>query len=213
MGQEEILALAGINLTINDNDFIAIVGPSGSGKSTMMNTLGCLDLPSSGTYLLNDINVGNLSDDELSSLRVEQIGFVFQNYNLLSRETAINNVLLPLNYSSKYTRSERKTLSLKTLEKVGLSHRTDHKPYELSGGEQQRVGIARALVNNPKILLADEPTGNLDSKTSMEIIHLLNNLNQDGITIVLVTHDEEIADMAKRVISFRDGIIEKERFN
>ena len=179
----------------------------------MMNTLGCLDLPSSGTYLLNDINVGNLSDDELSSLRVEQIGFVFQNYNLLSRETAINNVLLPLNYSSKYTRSERKTLSLETLEKVGLSDRTDHKPYELSGGEQQRVGIARALVNNPKILLADEPTGNLDSKTSMEIIHLLNNLNQDGITIVLVTHDEEIADMAKRVISFRDGIIENERFN
>ena len=210
MGDEKVYALAGINLSVAVGEFIAIAGPSGSGKSTMMNTLGCLDLPTSGKYLLNGIDVTGLSDDSLSQLRARYIGFVFQNYNLLARESALANVALPLNYSSERPRSERKKLARAALEKVGLEHRSKHKPSELSGGEQQRVGIARALIKNPKVLLADEPTGNLDTRTSKELMELFLDLNNEGITIIMVTHDPEIARIAHRIITFRDGLIEKD---
>ena len=210
MGDEKVYALAGINLSVAVGEFIAIAGPSGSGKSTMMNTLGCLDLPTSGKYLLNGIDVTGLSDDSLSQLRARYIGFVFQNYNLLARESALANVALPLNYSSERPRSERKKLARAALEKVGLEHRSKHKPSELSGGEQQRVGIARALIKNPKVLLADEPTGNLDTRTSKELMELFLQLNNEGITIIMVTHDPEIARIAHRIITFRDGLIEKD---
>lgn len=210
MGDEKVYALAGINLSVAVGEFIAIAGPSGSGKSTMMNTLGCLDLPTSGKYLLNGIDVTNLSDDSLSQLRAQYIGFVFQNYNLLSRETALANVALPLSYSSGYARSQKKRLAYAAMEKVGLGHRTKHKPSELSGGEQQRVGIARALIKSPKVLLADEPTGNLDTRTSKGLMELFLDLNNEGITIVMVTHDPEVASVAHRIITFRDGLIEKD---
>ncbi|MCL0031367.1 ABC transporter ATP-binding protein [Dehalococcoidia bacterium] len=210
MGDEKVYALAGINLSVAVGEFIAIAGPSGSGKSTMMNTLGCLDLPTSGKYLLNGIDVTGLSDDSLSQLRARYIGFVFQNYNLLARESALANVALPLNYSSERPRSERKKLARAALEKVGLEHRSKHKPSELSGGEQQRVGIARALIKNPKVLLADEPTGNLDTRTSKGLMELFLQLNNEGITIIMVTHDPEIARIAHRIITFRDGLIEKD---
>ena len=210
MGDEKVYALAGINLSVAIGEFVAIAGPSGSGKSTMMNTLGCLDLPTSGKYLLNGIDVTGLSDDSLSQLRARYIGFVFQNYNLLARESALANVALPLNYSSERPRSERKKLARAALEKVGLEHRSKHKPSELSGGEQQRVGIARALIKNPKVLLADEPTGNLDTRTSKELMELFLELNNEGITIIMVTHDPEIARIAHRIITFRDGLIEKD---
>ena len=210
MGDEKVYALAGINLSVAVGEFIAIAGPSGSGKSTMMNTLGCLDLPTSGKYLLNGIDVTGLSDDSLSQLRARYIGFVFQNYNLLARESALANVALPLNYSSERPRSERKKLARAALEKVRLEHRSKHKPSELSGGEQQRVGIARALIKNPKVLLADEPTGNLDTRTSKELMELFLQLNNEGITIIMVTHDPEIARIAHRIITFRDGLIEKD---
>jgi|TARA_B100001964_G_C14225456_1_gene597384 putative ABC transport system ATP-binding protein len=210
MGDEKVYALAGINLSVAVGEFIAIAGPSGSGKSTMMNTLGCLDLPTSGKYLLNGIDVTGLSDDSLSQLRARYIGFVFQNYNLLARESALANVALPLNYSSERPRSERKKLARAALEKVGLGHRSKHKPSELSGGEQQRVGIARALIKNPKVLLADEPTGNLDTRTSKGLMELFLQLNNEGITIIMVTHDPEIARIAHRIITFRDGLIEKD---
>ena len=210
MGDEKVYALAGINLSVAVGEFVAIAGPSGSGKSTMMNTLGCLDLPTSGKYLLNGIDVTGLSDDSLSQLRARYIGFVFQNYNLLARESALANVALPLNYSSDRPRSERKKLARAALEKVGLEHRSKHKPSELSGGEQQRVGIARALIKNPKVLLADEPTGNLDTRTSKELMELFLDLNNEGITIIMVTHDPEVARIAHRIITFRDGLIEKD---
>ena len=210
MGDEKVYALAGINLSVAVGEFIAIAGPSGSGKSTMMNTLGCLDLPTSGKYLLNGIDVTGLSDDSLSQLRARYIGFVFQNYNLLARESALANVALPLNYSSERPRSERKKLARAALEKVRLEHRSKHKPSELSGGEQQRVGIARALIKNPKVLLADEPTGNLDTRTSKGLMELFLQLNNEGITIIMVTHDPEIARIAHRIITFRDGLIEKD---
>ena len=210
MGDEKVYALAGINLSVAIGEFVAIAGPSGSGKSTMMNTLGCLDLPTSGKYLLNGIDVTGLSDDSLSQLRARYIGFVFQNYNLLARESALANVALPLNYSSERPRSERKKLARAALEKVGLEHRSKHKPSELSGGEQQRVGIARALIKNPKVLLADEPTGNLDTRTSKELMELFLELNNEGITIIMVTHDPEVARIAHRIITFRDGLIEKD---
>ena len=210
MGDEKVYALAGINLSVAVGEFVAIAGPSGSGKSTMMNTLGCLDLPTSGKYLLNGIDVTGLSDDSLSQLRARYIGFVFQNYNLLARESALANVALPLNYSSDRPRSERKKLARAALEKVRLEHRSKHKPSELSGGEQQRVGIARALIKNPKVLLADEPTGNLDTRTSKELMELFLDLNNEGITIIMVTHDPEIARIAHRIITFRDGLIEKD---
>ena len=209
MGDEKVYALAGINLSVAVGEFIAIAGPSGSGKSTMMNTLGCLDLPTSGKYLLNGIDVTRLYDDSLSQLRARYIGFVFQNYNLLARESALANVALPLNYSSGHPRSERKKLALAALEKVGLEHRSKHKPSEMSGGEQQRVGIARALVKNPTVLLADEPTGNLDTRTSKDLMELFLELNNDGITIIMVTHDPEVARIAHRIITFRDGLIER----
>lgn len=210
MGDEKVYALAGINLSVAVGEFVAIAGPSGSGKSTMMNTLGCLDLPTSGKYLLNGIDVTGLSDDSLSQLRARYIGFVFQNYNLLARESALANVALPLNYSSERPRSERKKLARAALEKVRLEHRSKHKPSELSGGEQQRVGIARALIKNPKVLLADEPTGNLDTRTSKELMELFLDLNNEGITIIMVTHDPEVARIAHRIITFRDGLIEKD---
>ncbi len=210
MGDEKVYALAGINLSVAIGEFVAIAGPSGSGKSTMMNTLGCLDLPTSGKYLLNGIDVTGLSDDSLSQLRARYIGFVFQNYNLLARESAVANVALPLNYSSDRPRSERKKLARAALGKVGLEHRSKHKPSELSGGEQQRVGIARALIKNPKVLLADEPTGNLDTRTSKELMELFLQLNNEGITIIMVTHDPEVARIAHRIITFRDGLIEKD---
>ena len=210
MGDEKVYALAGINLSVAIGEFVAIAGPSGSGKSTMMNTLGCLDLPTSGKYLLNGIDVTSLSDDSLSQLRARYIGFVFQNYNLLARESALANVALPLNYSSERPRSERKKLARAALEKVGLEHRSKHKPSELSGGEQQRVGIARALIKNPKVLLADEPTGNLDTRTSKGLMELFLQLNNEGITIIMVTHDPEVARIAHRIITFRDGLIEKD---
>jgi len=210
MGDEKVYALAGINLSVAVGEFVAIAGPSGSGKSTMMNTLGCLDLPTSGKYLLNGIDVTGLSDDSLSQLRARYIGFVFQNYNLLARESALANVALPLNYSSDRPRSERKKLARAALEKVRLEHRSKHKPSELSGGEQQRVGIARALIKNPKVLLADEPTGNLDTRTSKELMELFLDLNNEGITIIMVTHDPEVARIAHRIITFRDGLIEKD---
>ena len=210
MGDEKVYALAGINLSVAVGEFVAIAGPSGSGKSTMMNTLGCLDLPTSGKYLLNGIDVTSLSDDSLSQLRARYIGFVFQNYNLLARESALANVALPLNYSSERPRSERKKLARAALEKVGLEHRSKHKPSELSGGEQQRVGIARALIKNPKVLLADEPTGNLDTRTSKGLMELFLQLNNEGITIIMVTHDPEVARIAHRIITFRDGLIEKD---
>lgn len=210
MGDEKVYALAGINLSVAVGEFIAIAGPSGSGKSTMMNTLGCLDLPTSGKYLLNGIDVTSLSDDSLSQLRAQYIGFVFQNYNLLSRETALANVALPLSYSSGYPRSQKKRLAYAAMERVGLGHRTQHKPSELSGGEQQRVGIARALIKSPKVLLADEPTGNLDTRTSKGLMELFLDLNNEGITIVMVTHDPEVASVAHRIITFRDGLIEKD---
>ena len=210
MGDEKVYALAGINLSVAVGEFVAIAGPSGSGKSTMMNTLGCLDLPTSGKYLLNGIDVTGLSDDSLSQLRARYIGFVFQNYNLLARESALANVALPLNYSSDRPRSERKKLARAALEKVRLEHRSKHKPSELSGGEQQRVGIARALIKNPKVLLADEPTGNLDTRTSKGLMELFLQLNNEGITIIMVTHDPEVARIAHRIITFRDGLIEKD---
>ena len=208
VGSQVVKALDGIDLTINYGEMVAITGPSGSGKSTLMNTLGCLDTPTSGTFFLNGNDVSGLSDDQLAEIRSGQLGFVFQSYNLLPRETALANVELPLKYSGGYNRRERRAAARAVLDRVGLQHRYDHKPVQLSGGEQQRVGIARALVKNPDLILADEPTGNLDTKSSREVISMLRSLNDDdGKTIVIVTHDPEIAEATKRVVTFRDGRI------
>ena len=209
MGKVEVPALRGVNLTIDDGEMMAIVGASGSGKSTLMNIIGFLDKPTLGTYILGGVDVSRLNDDKLAEMRNKKIGFVFQNYNLLPRASAITNVELPLVYSRSGQRRKR---SLEALERVGLSHRANHKPTELSGGEQQRVAIARALVANPSIILADEPTGNLDSVSTNEIISIFCRLNQEGITIILVTHEMEIAHQAKRIIRLLDGrIITDER--
>jgi len=209
MGDEEIHALRGVNISIERGEYVAIMGPSGSGKSTLMNLIGCLDTPSKGSYLLNDKEVASMNDDELARIRNEEIGFVFQTFNLLPRATALHNVELPLVYGgvSAKVRQER---ARQALEKVELTQRASHRPNELSGGQRQRVAIARALVNNPSILLADEPTGNLDSKTGTEIMGVFARLHETGNTIIVVTHEADIAAYAHRVVSIRDGQVEKD---
>ena len=209
MGSEEIHALRGVNIEIARGEYVAIMGPSGSGKSTLMNLIGCLDTPSKGTYLLNDKEVSSMDDDELARIRNEEIGFVFQTFNLLPRASALHNVELPLVYAG-VSASQRAERAKAALAKVELDHRMNHKPNELSGGQRQRVAIARALVNNPSILLADEPTGNLDSKTGVEIMALFERLHGSGNTIVLVTHEPDIAAHAHRAIHIRDGQVEKD---
>jgi len=210
IGEETVRALNGINLSIEKNEYVALMGPSGSGKSTLMNIIGCLDTPTSGEYFLNGPNVAQLSDSELAAIRNKEIGFVFQTFNLLPRLTALQNVALPLVYAG-IPEAERLKKAKEVLEQVGLGDRIKHRPNELSGGQRQRVAVARALVNHPSIILADEPTGNLDTKTSEEIMQLLDIIHQAGNTIVLVTHEEDIALRAKRVVRMRDGIIESDQ--
>jgi len=210
MGSTEVRALDGVTFDVQENEYIAIMGPSGSGKSTLMNLIGCLDTPTSGTYILNGQDVSELEDSELAEVRNREIGFVFQTFNLLPRTDCLANVELPLIYSGLRT-SERHKKAAETLERVGLGDRMDHKPNELSGGQRQRVAIARALVNSPSILLADEPTGNLDTKTGQEIMMLFEELFRMGNTILVVTHEDEIARHARRVIRLRDGKIESDQ--
>jgi len=209
MGTEELYALKGVSVNIKKNEYVAIMGPSGSGKSTLMNIVGCLDTPSSGEYFLNGKNVSEMDDDELAEIRNKEIGFVFQTFNLLARSNALHNVELPLIYGG-LSKADRIEKAEEALYNVGLEDRMMHKPNELSGGQRQRVAIARALVNNPSIILADEPTGNLDSKTGEEIMALLEELNQKGNTIIIVTHEEEVAHHAHRIIKIRDGMIESD---
>ena len=209
MGDEEIHALKGVSISIERGEYVAIMGPSGSGKSTLMNLIGCLDTPSKGTYLLNDKEVSLMNDNELARIRNEEIGFVFQTFNLLPRATALHNVELPLVYAGM-GKKERLEQAKSAIERVELTHRMTHKPNELSGGQRQRVAIARALVNNPSILLADEPTGNLDSKTGVEIMALFAKLHEAGNTIILVTHEADIAAYAHRVIAIRDGEVARD---
>jgi putative ABC transport system ATP-binding protein len=212
IGEIEIPALQDINLAIEKNEYVAIMGPSGSGKSTLMNILGCLDVPTSGHYYFKNLDVSTLDDDALSAMRNKEIGFIFQNFNLLPRLNALQNVELPLIYSGTPAH-ERKERALKALERVKLADRIDHKPSELSGGQRQRVAIARALVTNPGILLADEPTGALDSRTGEDIMQLFDELHQEGNTIILITHEQEIADYARRNIYIKDGKIHSDRPN
>jgi len=211
MGSTEVHALAGVDLQIQDNEYVAIMGPSGSGKSTLMNVIGCLDTPSAGNYYLNNNNVSQMSDDELAQIRNSEIGFVFQTFNLLPRVSCLQNVELPLIYAG-IRKSDRKEMAMDALEKVGLGDRVTHKPSELSGGQRQRVAVARALVNRPSILLADEPTGNLDSRTSEEIMELFEQLHQGGNTILVVTHEEDIARHTRRIVRLRDGMVETDTF-
>ncbi|MGC9373893.1 MAG: ABC transporter ATP-binding protein [Bacteroidales bacterium] len=212
VGTETIKALRSVSVSINRNEYVAIMGPSGSGKSTLMNILGCLDTPTGGKYILNDKDVSHLNDDELAEIRNKEIGFVFQTFNLLPRYTALENVTLPLIYAGK-NKEERLAKAEETLVNVGLQDRITHKPNELSGGQRQRVAVARALVNNPSIILADEPTGNLDSKTSMDILNLFDQIHKMGNTIILVTHEEDIARHAHRIIRLKDGMIESDELN
>jgi putative ABC transport system ATP-binding protein len=212
MGAEVIHALRSVSLTIKKNEYVALMGPSGSGKSTLMNILGCLDTPSSGQYILNDISVDKMLDNDLAEVRNKQIGFVFQTFNLLPRSSALDNVLLPQVYAG-VNKVNRKQRAEAVLEQVGLKARMLHKPNELSGGQRQRVAIARALVNHPAIILADEPTGNLDSKTSVEIMALFEDIQKKGNTIVLVTHEEDIARYAHRIIRLKDGNVESDEIN
>ncbi len=209
LGSQIIPVLKGLDLSIVQNEYVALMGPSGSGKSTLMNIIGCLDTPTSGTYLLNGKNVSQMNDNELAKIRNKEIGFVFQQFNLLPRLTALENVALPLVYAG-IEKKEREERANHVLDQVNLSDRSHHKPNELSGGQCQRVAIARALINNPSIILADEPTGNLDSKTSIEIMNIFNEIQRKGNTVVLVTHEEEIAHFAHRVIRLKDGFIEQD---
>ncbi len=210
LGKQELEVLKGIDLEIDKSEFVALMGPSGSGKSTLMNILGCLDTLSKGSYILNGKDVSKMHDNDLADIRNQEIGFVFQQFNLMPRLTALENVALPLIYAG-IPKKERNERAMQMLDKVKLSDRSHHKPNELSGGQIQRVAIARALVNNPSIILADEPTGNLDSKTSEEIMHLITEIHNQGNTVVLVTHEEEIARYAQRVVRLRDGLIESDQ--
>jgi putative ABC transport system ATP-binding protein len=212
LGDEVIHVLKGIDLKINKGEYVALMGPSGSGKSTLMNLLGCLDTPTSGTYVLNGKLVSKMHDDELAEIRNKEIGFVFQTFNLMPRTTALDNVALPMVYAG-FSKSERNERATEVLTQVGLADRMDHKPNQLSGGQRQRVAVGRALVNKPAIILADEPTGNLDSKTSVEIMGLFNEIHANGNTVILVTHEEDIAAYAHRVIRLRDGVIESDTMN
>jgi putative ABC transport system ATP-binding protein len=210
MGKQAILVLRGISLDIQKNEYVALMGPSGSGKSTLMNILGCLDSPTAGTYILNGHDVSKMVDDSLADIRNKEIGFVFQQFNLLPRLTALENVALPLVYAGM-PKKIRTEVAMEVVKKVGLEDRSHHKPNELSGGQCQRVAIARALVNNPSLILADEPTGNLDSKTSIEIMEIFGTIHNGGNTVVLVTHEEDIANYARRVVRLRDGVIETDK--
>lgn len=212
IGAETIHALKSVSLSINKGEFVALMGPSGSGKSTLMNILGCLDTPTKGDYILNGIHVSEMSDSELAEVRNKEIGFVFQTFNLLPRSSSLDNVALPLIYAG-IKKEEREDRARKTLENVGLGNRVGHKPNELSGGQRQRVAVARALINDPSIILADEPTGNLDTKTSVEIMGLLEDIHAKGNTIILVTHEEDIAQHAHRIVRMRDGLIENDYLN
>ena len=209
LGSETVNVLKGIDLLINKGEYVALMGPSGSGKSTLMNILGCLDTPTSGSYILNGKQVSEMLDDELAGIRNKEIGFVFQTFNLMPRTTALDNVALPMVYAG-FSKSDRNERATEVLTQVGLADRMDHKPNQLSGGQRQRVAVGRALVNKPSIILADEPTGNLDSKTSIEIMKLFGEIHANGNTVILVTHEEDIADHAHRIIRLRDGIIEND---
>ena len=212
LGKMTIQVLKGLNIAIYKNEYVALMGPSGSGKSTLMNILGCLDTPTGGEYILNGNKVAKMKDNDLATIRNKEIGFVFQTFNLMPRLTALENVALPLVYAG-IAKKEREARAKKVLEAVNLSDRMDHKPNELSGGQRQRVAIARALVNDPAIILADEPTGNLDTKTSHEIMAIFENINKNGNTVILVTHEEDIAQHAKRIIRLRDGVLETDTLN
>jgi putative ABC transport system ATP-binding protein len=212
MGEEIIDALKDVTISVNKGEYVAFMGPSGSGKSTLMNIVGCLDTPSTGSYILNGQDVSTMSENELAAVRNKEIGFVFQTFNLLPRQSALENVALPLIYAG-YSKSERTRIAMETLAGVGLENRALHKPNELSGGQRQRVAVARALVNDPSILLADEPTGNLDTKTSYEIMDLFDQLHKKGNTIVMVTHEDDIAQYAHRIIRLRDGVVESDTIN
>lgn len=212
VGSEVVRALKGIDVSINKNEYVAMMGPSGSGKSTLMNLLGCLDTPSSGAYNLNGTDVSSLVDNDLARIRNKEIGFIFQTFNLLPRLTALENVALPLVYAG-FTKEQRNEKAAEVLAKVGLADRMDHKPNQLSGGQRQRVAVARALVNDPSIILADEPTGNLDSKTSLDIMRLFQEIHQMGNTLIVVTHEEEVASHAHRILRLRDGLVEVDEKN
>ena len=209
VGSEEVQALKGVNLSVKKGEFLSIMGPSGSGKTTLMNIIGCLDTPSSGKYYLNNKLVNELDDDDLAMIRNKEIGFVFQSFHLLARNSALNNVMLPLKYAG-IKESDAYQRAKEVLEKVGLINRVNHSPSELSGGQQQRVAIARALVNKPSIIFADEPTGNLDSQTGNDVMKLFQELNEQGQTIILITHEEDIAMQSKRIITIKDGLIESD---
>ena len=212
VGNQEVRALNGVDLTIYKNEYMAIMGPSGSGKSTLMNLLGCLDTPTSGTYILNDTDVSKMRDDQLAEVRNKEIGFVFQSFNLLPRYDALNNVALPLIYAG-IPKAKREEEAKNALMNVDLGDRMEHKPNELSGGQKQRVAVARAMVNNPSIILADEPTGNLDTKTSVDIMSLFEEVYAKGNTIIVVTHEEDISRYARRIVRLRDGLVESDEIN
>ncbi len=212
MGSEIIQALKSVSINVDRGEYVAFMGPSGSGKSTLMNIIGCLDTPTSGTYILNNKDVSDMTENELAEIRNKEIGFVFQTFNLLPRASCLENVALPLVYAG-FSKSEREEMAFEALKNVGLEERTKHRPNELSGGQRQRVAIARALVNNPSIILADEPTGNLDSKTSHDIMELFHELHSKGNTIIMVTHEDDIAHYAHRIVRLRDGLVESDTLN